>query len=276
MRYLFRFIVRYSFFLLFLVFEGVSVYLLISSNNYQQAKFINSSNAVSGYLLQKASNIKQYLNLSVVNQQLAEENARLHNKLPDFSDTIQGNADTSSNKQYTYIQATVINNSVNRRNNFLTLNKGKLDGIGSEMAVFGPNGMVGIVKNVSDHYCSVISVLNPEVRFSVMVKKNNYYGSLFWDGLDFRFATLAEIPSHVNLSVGDSIITSGYSAIFPYGIPVGAIENVDLIEGKSFYKIKVRLFTDFKNLYHVFIVKNSLINEQKALEKQANYDQGSY
>ncbi len=276
MRYLFRFIVRYSFFLLFLVFEGVSVYFLISSNNYQQAKFINSSNAVSGYFLQKASIVKQYLNLSIVNQQLAEENTRLYNQLSVFFDTTQNKVDTSSGKQFVFINATVINNSINRRNNFLTLNKGKLDGIGSEMAVFGPDGIVGIVKNVSDHYCSVISVLNPEVRFSAMVKKNKYYGSLIWEGMDHRFATLAEIPSHVDLSIGDSIITSGYSAIFPYGIPVGAVESVDLIEGKSFYKIKVRLFTDFKNLYHVCIVKNFLIDEQKALEKQANYDQGSY
>ena len=180
--------------------------------------------------------------------------------------------DTVHKQQYTFVTAKVINNSVNRRNNYLTLNKGGLQGIKPEMGVVCAEGIVGIIKDTSGHFSSVLSLLHKDARISAKVKKSGYIGSLVWDGYDFRHATLKDIALHVKLTRGDSIVTSSFSSIFPEGIMIGTVEDIETKEGDKFYSITVKLSTDFSNLSSVYIVENMLKGEQQSLEEKQTDD----
>ena len=173
----------------------------------------------------------------------------------------------SINVRYRFIPAEVINNSVNRQNNYITLNKGRKDGVRPEMGIVGPNGVVGIITNVSDNYSTGPTVLNKRWRVSAKIKNSNYFGSLVWDGLNHRIAQLNEIPFHVELAVGDTIITSGYSSIFPEGIMIGQIEDFDIGNGDNFYEIDIRLSTNFMTLTYVEVVQDKDQSEIKNLNR---------
>jgi rod shape-determining protein MreC len=173
----------------------------------------------------------------------------------------------SINVRYRFIPAEVINNSVNRQNNYITLNKGRKDGIRPEMGIVGPNGIVGIITNVSDNYSTGPTVLNKRWRVSAKIKNSNYFGSLIWDGLNYRIAQLNEIPFHVELAVGDTIITSGYSSVFPEGIMIGQIEDFDIGSGDNFYEIDVRLSTNFMTLTYIEVIQDKGQSEIKNLNR---------
>ncbi len=172
----------------------------------------------------------------------------------------------SINIRYRFIPAEVINNSVNRQNNYITLNKGRKDGIRPEMGIVGPNGIVGIITNVTDHYSTGPTVLNRRWRVSAKIKNSNYFGSLLWDGLNYRYVQLNEIPFHVDLSVGDTIVTSGYSSVFPEGVMIGQIEKFDIGSGDNFYEIKVRLSTNFMTLSYVEVIEDKDADEITTLK----------
>jgi len=173
----------------------------------------------------------------------------------------------SINVRYRFIPAEVINNSINRQNNFITLNKGKKDGIRPEMGIVGPTGIVGIITHVSGHYSSGATVLNRRWRVSAKLKNSNYFGSLVWDGLSYQTAQLNEIPFHVELAAGDTIVTSGYSTVFPEGIMIGQIKKVDIGSGDNFYAIDVSLSTNFMTLTYVEVVEDKDTDEIKNLIK---------
>ena len=274
MKELLRFISRYSFLLFFIAFQFISLFLLFQYNDYQKASFINSANAVSGYFYAKASKVTDYINLKKVNHQLAAENSILHNQLVHAVQIPNSDIDSTYSGQYRVSLAKVINNSVNRQNNYITLQFGSNSGAMPENGVYCPSGLVGIIKNVSPNFSVVISLLNPDLRISAMIAKNGYYGSLVWDGIDYCYAMLKEIPNHVQVFPGDTIITSGYSAIFPKGILIGFVEEIMPASGENFYTLKIRFSTDFKNLQYVYVISNKLKDEQKKLEKQAGYGEG--
>ena len=260
---------------MFFTLEIIALSFLVSSNNYQRAKFFNSSDIVFGAIYKTYNNITQYLWLKNANEELVQENIKLHNKLNSFLkldpavDSLSTNAKTD---KYTYIPAHVINNSVYRRNNYLTLDVGHSDSIRPEMAVVSPEGIVGVTRFVSDNYSTVISVLSGKISISAKLKKNNYFGSLVWPGKDYSTAELREIPIHVNLAIGDTLVTSGYSAMFPEGIPVARIIEYKQNAGDSFYYIKVKLIVDYKNLTNVYIIDNKQVEEQKSLEQKTADD----
>jgi rod shape-determining protein MreC len=279
MRSLFRFLIRYHFLILFLIIEFFSIYLVVQNNLYQKAKIINIGNSVSGFFYDRSYAIVNYFELKKTNKQLLEENNKLRNKIENLKHRCEyfvrhkkeSPVDTSLYKQdtliqYKYIYARVINNSINKQYNFLTLNKGATAGIESEMGVISSGGVVGIALNITPNYTSVISVLNRKLQISAKIKKNQYYGSLSWDGNNYQIVNLREIPYHVDIQKGDTIVTSGYSAIFPEGIMIGYIEDFDIKEG-NFYNISVKLANDMKNLTYVYLIKNNLRGEQKKLEK---------
>ena len=166
----------------------------------------------------------------------------------------------------------MINNSTNKRNNYLTLNKGKLDGVKPEMGVISSDGVVGIVKDVSDHYCSVMSLCNKDFHTSAKLKKNNYFGNLSWEGGNPSKAVVIEIPKHVPLVKGDTLVTTIYSGIFPEGIKIGTIDNFEIKAGENFYTSVVNLSTNFYNLSYVYIVNNIFKGEQKKLEANSHHD----
>jgi len=278
MRNLLRFIINYQFTLLFLIIEIISITLVVRSNKYQQARYINFSQNINGYFSRKIGNFVQYFSLKEINSQLFNENEELKNELENYKQLSNSKTnskiqfkDTLYKQQYTYIIAKVINNSINKQYNFITLDRGSNDGIQPEMAVISPTGIVGKVESVSAHYSLVMSVLNRNLKISAKIKKNNYFGSFEWSGINYRTGSLDEIPLHVKFAIGDTIITSGFSAIFPPGILVGYIKDFS-VHGGSFYRIDVRIANDFKNLYYVYIVTNHQKDEQQLLENLYKHD----
>ena len=217
--------------------------------------------------------VMEYINLKENNASLAQENANLKGRMPESYYSNQSLRtfidDTTLTQQYTYITARVVNNSVNRRNNYLTLDKGSLHGIHSDMGVISSSGVVGIVKDVSRHYCTVMSVLHKNTRISTKFLHNNYFGSLVWNGGDIRMAMLTDVAKHVKFQKGDTLVTTQYSAVFPEGIMVGVVRGFDIDPGDNFYSITVSLSTDFANLSHVYIVDNMFKNEQQQLENNS-------
>lgn len=216
---------------------------------------------------QKLGNWNSYLNLDIVIDSLARHNAKLLELYINRDESDPAYKD-SSFLQYVLLPAKTVNNTYNLRNNHLTLNKGSLDGVKTTMGVISHNGLVGIVKNISDRYSHVMSLLHSYTKISATVSPYSYPGTLVWDGKDYKYMSLEAIPKHVKIEVGDTIITSGYSTIFPRGLMIGTIEEFDIDQGSSNYNIKVALANDIPNERVVYLVKNILGEEQKMLEAE--------
>jgi rod shape-determining protein MreC len=236
---------------------------------------MNLSQSVQGLFSENLGGIRQYLALSQTNMELSRENTLLRNQLDELErqheDSPVLRRDSIPGRMFSYIPASVINVSTNKQFNFITLNKGRLHGIEPEMAVISTEGVVGIVYQVSGNYSTVIPLINRDFRLSSKIRRNGYYGSLSWPGEDYRQAILEEIPFHVEIRPTDTIVTSGFSAIFPEGIPVGTVRDYVVIEG-NFYTITVDIEVDYKKLYHVNVVQNLLREEQLELERISGND----
>ncbi|MPQ45637.1 rod shape-determining protein MreC [Marinifilum sp. N1E240] len=271
MKNLLHFIVRFHFTILFIVFELFCLLLLVNYNNYQKSQFLNSSNSISGGIYEKVSSVIDYLSLAKTNEELSRENAKLNNLLgSSFKSSVDSSfmySDTLYRQQYIYRTAKIINNSVNKQLNYITLNKGRIHGIESDMGVVTANGVVGVVKSVSENYSSVISLLNSRIKISAKIKKNDYFGSLSWDGKDYRKALLLDIPFHVQVRKGDTIVTSGFSSTFPEGLTLGIIDEVLTSSGSNFQEVKVLLSNDFKSLSYVKVIGDLLKEERIELEE---------
>ncbi len=270
MERLFLFFYRYRAFFTFLILELLCFWLIVENNQYQGARFFNSSNTVVANLNNFAQGVREYFLLRNINSTLAQENAELRSKLQQFhqlQNLTGGNMfkDSTLLKQYDFVSAKVVNNSVNRITNYLTINKGSADGIEPGMAVISPLGAVGKTKAVSKHYSVVMSILHKDYRLSVLLKRTGDFGSAHWDGRDPEFIKLDFVPRHVNPMQGDTIITSGYNAIFPEGIMVGTVEEVKSNE-TLFYDLTVKLSQDFRKLSFVEVVRSHMKHEQDSLE----------
>ena len=251
-------------------------YIIVQNNNFQRTTFINSTNAIAAKVNTFVSSVTEYINLRTTNDALSRENAALKTLLPDvfyIDSALQHiSSDTILKQQYGFMTAKVINNSTNRRNNYLTLNKGSKQGIRPEMGVICSDGIVGIVKDVSEHYSSVISFLHKDSRISARIRKTGYIGSMVWDGYDETHGTLNDIAKHVIVSKGDTIVTSSFSAIFPEGVMIGIVDDVSSTGGNNFLDISVKLSTPFGKLTYVYVVSNLFKEEQKALEEPLKND----
>jgi len=272
-RNLLLFLWKNNFTLLFIFLELISIFFLVQNNAYHRTSFINSANEVSGNVLKMYSGIHDYFDLKYTNQQLASENALL--KTLSSSSFINMSADhflvndTLHKQKYEYISARVVNNSTNRRNNYLTLDKGSKQDIKRDMAVISPTGVVGVVVSVSTHFCTVMSMLHKDSKISAMIKKDGSFGPLSWDGSDYRFGTLSDIPNHVQLKAGDTIVTSPYSSTYPENIMIGTIQSYEIKSGEPFYTVRVKLSTAFKQISYVYIVNNTMKSEQDSLENSS-------
>ena len=271
MRSLLRFIASNQFVLLFLFLEILAIILVVRNNNYHFGRYLNLSQNVNGFIETKINNISDYLSLKEINQRLANENEQLKNQVeqlklnkPSKPITVK---DTANKQRYTYILAKVVNNSTNKQFNFITLDKGREDGINPEMAVISADGVVGIVESVTEHYSLVMSLLNRNIKVSAKFKKNNYFGSFEWSGGNYRKAYLKEIPTHVNPEIGDTIVTTGFSSTFPGGILLGFVKDFSSNIG-NFYNISLEISTDFKKLDNVYIVTNYRKSEHQELESK--------
>jgi len=271
MRYLWVFFGRNYFFFMFLLFEGISVWLIVDTNDYQGISTFNSTNEVVGSVIDAVSGVEEYFILKKINQDLAEENNMLMNKTRQsylVNDTASYFINDSIYRlQYKFVSAKVISNSTQKRNNYLKLNKGKLNGITKDMGVISPKGIVGQVIEVTDHFSSVMSVLNKNSRISVKHKKSDQLGTLHWEGIDYTHGTVIDIPTHSKVKVGDTIITSGFSHMFPEGLTVGTIDDVEIRNGEHFYTLSLRFTEDYNKLTYVNIIVNLLKYELDSLDK---------
>ncbi|NDK56829.1 rod shape-determining protein MreC [Pontibacter fetidus] len=288
MRNLFAFIYRFRAFLVFVLLEAFCIYLIVQYNTYQGAAFFNSANRYVGRVLEFQSGVTDYFNLATVNSTLASENALLRQEVMKYRQTSMADStrkmdttlvvlpDTTivdslrtGPQSFTLHAGRVINNSVRRTNNYLTLSIGTKDGVEPGMGVIASNGVVGRVKTVSDNYSTVTSLLHSQMLISAKIKKNNTMGTVKWLGGDYRTAILDYIPLHVKLAKGDTVVTSGFNTVFPEGVMVGTISSVAKEADKSFYTIKVKLAVDFAQLSFVYVVENMQKAERDTLEHNA-------
>jgi rod shape-determining protein MreC len=271
MRNILVFIIRYHFLLLFVLLEIFAITLLVNSTYYQSSAILKAGSRVTGRFYTSISNATDYLKLRTTNEQLAQENAMLRQMkgvsfLKNDTSSFWVN-DTLHKQQYQYIVSKVVLNTVGKRNNYIMLDKGSRSGIKKDMAVITSNGIVGTVVNVSENFSWVMSLLNKHTRISGRITKNNQMGTVIWNGVDHMYGTLTDIPAHVKIAKGDTIVSSGYSYIFPAGIMMGTISDFRVEQGDHFYIIPFKFSVDFNALQYVYVVRNLMKDEQEALEK---------
>jgi rod shape-determining protein MreC len=269
MQNLFAFLFKYRFFFIFLILQMIAFWMIINHTFYQRYVLINSTNRLTGTLYTWNMGVSEYFALKQTNLALAEENARLRAMLEkshysNETETV-GIYDTLNQLQFTYVPARIISNSTNKRNNYLMIDKGLKHGINREMAVISSEGVVGIVINVSENFSWVMSVLNKNTKINGRLKNTNYQGSLSWDGGDYRTGTFSDVPSHVQIQAGDTIVTSGFSLMFPRDIMIGTVKDFSIPRGDHFYTLKVHFSVDFNRLSYVYVVKNLMRDEQLSI-----------
>lgn len=293
MRNLFSFIYRYRGFLVFLLLEILCAYLIIKNNSYQGAAFYNSANAYAGRVLEFQREVADYFRLVEVNQALVAENRALKESLtnimvsdrldslaprpnagyrvkPDSLTLAQQRLDTTGvERTFIFVPGKVIKNSVRLVNNHLLLNVGRAQGVEPGMGVVSGAGLIGRVKAVSRNYSTIYSLLHSQMLVSAKVRRTNTVGTIRWEGDNYRVATLDYIPRHIKLGQGDTVVTSGYNAVFPEGVMIGRVISARQEPDKMFLSVKVRLAVDFDNLTFVYVVKNTRQAERDSLEARS-------
>lgn len=277
MRNLLNFFLKYNYWFLFILLEVISFALLFRFNNYQGSAFFTSSNQMAGMVYEAANNVTGYFHLKSINDDLVQKNVELELQMEHLrSALMELTADSAGLEKmksdalngYDIYRADVINNSLTHVDNYITIDKGENDGIRPEMGVINGNGVVGIVYQTSANYSVVIPILNSKSSISCKIKRSDYFGFLKWDGGSSEYAIVKDMPRHSLFSLGDTIVTSGHSAVFPGGIPIGTVEDMsDSHDGLS-YLLKVKLFTDFGRLNDVRVIAQKGQEEQLELEQK--------
>ena len=278
MRNLLEFLAKYNHWFVFLILEVVSMVLLFQYNSYQGSAWFSSANAVTGKLYEWDANVETFFSLTKVSQELTQRNAYLEQEVQKLSDSLVSVTKDSSIyhrdqfallRNYRLIPAKVVANSVDKPGNLMTIDKGSADGIHKDMGVISGTGVVGIVYLVAEHYAIVIPVLNTKSNISCMIQNRGYFGYLRWKGGVSDLAYLEEVPRHAHFKLGDYVVTSGYSAVFPPGVRVGRILHVfNSADGLS-YRVQLRLSTDFARLRDVCVIEDAAMKERLEIMRAA-------
>ena len=279
MRNLLDFLYKYHHWLVFILLEVVSVVLLFQYNSYQGSVWFSSASAVAGKVYELESKMTAYLSMAKENEELTMRNLYQERQLDQLRRLYaEATKDTTAAElkeleflsQYKLIQAKVVENSIHKLENLITIDKGRKDGVEPDMGVACGNGIVGVVYLVSDHYSVVISALNAaSSRISCAIRGRGYFGYLHWYGGDPSVAYVEDVPRHAKFKLGEWVVTSGFSSIFPSGVQVGKIEQVYNSSDGLSYKLKVRLSTDFGNVHDVVVISDKSIAERAALMQAA-------
>jgi rod shape-determining protein MreC len=279
MRNLLDFLKEYYHWLLFVVLEVVSGFLLLQYNNYQASVWFSSANSMMGKVLEWSSRATKFIHQSQANEQLTMRNLLLEQQVDmlrrryaelTYDSTVMERNETKFLSQYDLIPAKVIDNSLDSKENLMTIDKGRADGVTVDMGVACGRGVVGVVYLVSEHYSVVIPVLNASSsRISCAIRNRGYFGYLHWYGGDPSVAYVEDVPRHAKFKLGEWVVTSGFSSIFPSGVSVGKIEQVYNSRDGLSYKLKIRLSTDFSSLRDVVVISDKSIAERAALLQAA-------
>ena len=276
MQTLLKFILRYGNFLLFLLLEVAAFLLVVWSNAYPRSSALSTANRLVAWQYEMVAEVTGYFGLKGVNERLAAENASLRSQMENNGQMpgcagvpacylAQDSAVSMMRGKVVYREGKVVQMTMNGMRNYLTINRGEEDGVYEGMGVRNEEGAVGIVATVGKHYAVVLPIINIETHLSCRFLKNDYIGTLQWDGRDTRFAELADVATHLEVNVGDTIVTSGLSTSFPAGVPVGVVEECRLEEGASYYTMRVRLATDFRRLRYIEVIDNEDVEEIQGL-----------
>lgn len=268
----FDFLFKYKHWLVFILLEAVSLIGLFSTNGYQKSVYFTTANSIVGYAYSTISSITSYLNLVSVNRDLEAENEKLRIENVTLKTRLQlVNVDTLAmgvqSEDYNVVVAQVINFTLHKRANLMTINKGSADGIKPEMGVVCSQGVVGVVYLTSEHYAIVMPLLNVNCRISCYLNKSEYFGTLEWERGDSRSTYATGFPRHTKIQEGELIETNGYSDIFPPGIPIGKVSSIGDSEDGMSYRLKVSLFTNFEKLRDVSVITNYIHRERRELEQ---------
>jgi len=272
MRNLWVFLFKNRTFVWFLIFQLIAFFLIFRFNPYQGGLYLNNTNRIIGGIYLQRSKIESYLNLKTTNEALAFENSQLRAQLK--SSQISPNlgnikvVDSINHQQYIFTPAHIVNNTTTRRDNYLTLDKGSSDGVQNGMGVIFSKGVLGVVKDVSPHFCIVLSILHSASRVSVRIKHSKNLGSMYWDGVNSQILSIRDVPSYVEIKKGDTIETSGFS-FFPQGIPIGTITDTGTKNGEGSLILTMKLLGDLNKLDLVYIVKDKYLVEKLNLETSA-------
>lgn len=272
MHNLFAFLWKYQFITLFLILEIFSIVLLVNSYSYHRSIAFNVTSEFSGKIFTFYSNITDYFSLKQENERLTAENARLRNQLKS-SFLISDTTTVFKDSLYRAIPARVISSSVNRPNNYIMVNKGSKQGVQLEMAAISSDGVAGFVVGVSEHYSYIMSTLHKNSRISASIVKNGQLVNVIWPGPDYQVGKVIDIPSHIHLVEGDTLVTSGNSMIFPQGIVIGTILEQLESENKGLGNASIKFATDFNSLKNVYLIKNLMKEEQKKLIEQSTINE---
>jgi len=252
----------------FLALEFLSFSLILNANYYQNSNFYSWTNQQASFLHENINSIRNYFLLKKVNESLLETNTKIlidnqyiirskKSNIMQFSD--------DSDIQFDFFSAFIVNNSFIKKNNYITIDKGSLHGFRKGMGAFTEDGIVGIVQHVSSNYSVLLSVLHSQIDVSAKLLNGNF-GSVKWDGVSYKYCKLNYIPKHINIDLGDSVVTTGYSSVFPEGILIGVISNIDTTKNNSFYDLTVKLSNDMTNISHVYIIANKFQEEKNQIE----------
>lgn len=276
MRRLIEFIIAHSSIFVFVIYITISIILLLHFNPYQQSIYFSSANSFVGKYYSAISEVTGYVGLRDINNDLQRSNAELMLEVANLKNELIEEREKNNLQEYQQGEVTTshlygvaqpVNVTISNTYNYITLNKGAKDGIEEGMGVINRSGVVGIVSKVSENYSLVMPLINPKLRLSCKLKKSGYFGSLVWDANSAEYAKLEELPRHVEFEKGDTIVTSGYSSVFPEGIMVGTVEEYSRQKNDNFYTLKIKLSTDFFKLGNLCIIDNPTRSEQETIEE---------
>lgn len=280
MRYLIAFLKRHTFFFLFLLLEGIALVWVVQHHRYQRTVLSQFTNQLTGSVFMAVNNASDYFILVDINEKLQEENADLRNRLKSSHrrediglkvarDTLSFiSMDSSYTQFYVYDPVKIIHNSVHKANNYLMIDKGEKHGIKPDMGLEGPDGIQGIIVNTSKNFSWAMSMLHSNIRISAKLRKNNQMGTVSWDGNNYKEGKLSDIPAHTSVSTGDTIVTSGFSNIFPADLMIGIVDSVNIHSGRNLYDITFRFAEDFNSLQYGYVIKNLFRQEQEKLKEE--------
>lgn len=271
MNNLFDFILRYISWFVFLICEIISLVLLFTYNNYQGSIWMSSANVVSGKVYEVNAGVEQYFSLTDINEQLTKRNLYLEQRVQDLTSQIAEKTGDSAlmklenyqlMKKFNLIPAKVVSNSIDKRDNLITIDKGEVDGVRKDMGVACGYGVVGIVFMTGRHYSVVMPILNSNSSISCTINKRGYFGYLHWTGGNSRIAFMDEVPRHAHFNLYDKVVTSGYSSVFPPGIEIGKIIHVYNSSDGLSYRCMVELSTNFAKLRDVSVIDDAQMKER--------------
>jgi rod shape-determining protein MreC len=258
---------------MFIVLEGISVFLISQSSWFRHSTVLAQIDALKGNVKQVTGVWKDYFGLQSKNRELLESNLSLLNEniyLKNQFSSNQNQYGDSIVKDFECIPANIVENTPNKNDNRLILNVGSADGVAEDMGVISLNGVIGTVDRVAEHFCTVTSLLNTSRSVSGKLSRTGIYGPIVWDRKDIRHVELIDIPQHITVEKGDTVVTSGHSLTFPEGILIGTVESYQLDKGVS-YKVRIKLSNDFQSIYNVFVINAKKKPELDSLKREVKF-----